>query len=78
MGSVFLYMHVNIYLCVEYRKSDLIFLTNTINVLSGFFCSFVFLIIVDRAKHTLVMSFGLFSTLFFKVNSISLPAGKNA
>lgn len=34
-----------------------------------------FFIIVDRAKHALVMSFGFFSTLFLKVKSISLPAG---
>lgn len=31
--------------------------------------------IVDRVKHTLVISFSLFSVLFLKVKSISLPAG---
>lgn len=37
--------------------------------------AFCFFMIVDRVKHTLVMSFSLFSVLFLKVKSISLPAG---
>lgn len=70
MGCVFLYVHVNIYLCVDCKKSNLIFfLTYAIAV------AFCFFVIVDRAKHTLVMSFGYFSTLFLKIKSISLPAG---
>lgn len=32
---------------------------------------------MDRAKYTLVMSFGLFSTLFLKVKSETLPAGNS-